>query len=507
MARIGFEGLRKFALFTAFSALALFAAPTETDSALAEGLPKADAASGPEFAGRKAGLIVLEGDVDQAMAAYAARAIGKALESSPDLLVFEINTYGGRLDAAFDISDTMLAVKIPTVALVDKKAISAGALISLSARKLYMRPSTTIGDCAPILQGNEGPVMLGEKIQSPLRARFRAFAEKHGYPSLLAQAMVSEELEVVELTRGDSSRLLLSTALEELPEKETEGWSRRTLVQKGELLTLTDKEAGRFGFSSGTVENVPKLMEALGVSSYESVELDWTEHLARFLATIAPLLMLIGFGALYMEFHTPGFGVFGIVGIAALLLVFFGQSVVGLADHLALGLLVLGGALVLLEIFVLPGTWIAGGIGVVLMAAAMALTVGEPTPSLPDEAAPAVDFARILRNISYVSLLAALALLFPLVFGRFIVKRIPDSVGIALGTTMEGANSPVVSGLPAPGEEGTVLSHLRPVGRVRFGDRAFEAISEADFVDPGRRVRVVSVSENKIIVVPVEEEQ
>ena len=61
--------------------------------------------------------------------------------------------------------------------------------------------------------------------------------------------------------------------------------------------------------------------------------------------------------------------------------------------------------------------------------------------------------------------------------------------------------------VPAPGEEGTVLSHLRPVGRVRFGDRAFEAISEADFVDPGRRVRVVSVSENKIIVVPVEEEQ
>ena len=127
----------------------------------------------PELKKKQAVWIKLEGDVEPAMYDFCARAIGEALDQKPDYIVFEINTFGGRLDAAFDLVDTIMAVKGPeTIALVKKKAISAGSLIALACQKLYMLEATTIGDCAPIVQGGDGtPQIVGEKIQSPLRAK------------------------------------------------------------------------------------------------------------------------------------------------------------------------------------------------------------------------------------------------------------------------------------------------------------------------------------------------
>ena len=155
------------AFLTAFSLADTTAvvAPVKKDSTKAE-------ISAPK---KQAVWIKLEGDVDPAMYEFCARAIGEAIEKKPDYIVFEINTFGGRLDAAFDLVDTIMAVKGPeTIALVKKKAISAGSLIALACKKLYMLEATTIGDCAPIVQGGDGtPQIVGEKIQSPLRAKFR----------------------------------------------------------------------------------------------------------------------------------------------------------------------------------------------------------------------------------------------------------------------------------------------------------------------------------------------
>ena len=151
---------------------------------------------------KRAVWIKLEGDVEPSMYDFCARAIADALKENPDYIVFEINTFGGRLDAAFDLVDTIMAVKGPeTIALVKKKAISAGSLIALACKKLYMLEATTIGDCAPIVQGGDGtPQIVGEKIQSPLRAKFRNLAQRNGYPELLSSSFVTPELEVLELT-------------------------------------------------------------------------------------------------------------------------------------------------------------------------------------------------------------------------------------------------------------------------------------------------------------------
>lgn len=463
---------------------------------------------------QRAVVISLEGDVDQGMAIFVERAIRKAIEiQKADLIIFDINTFGGLLESAFTISDTLLSTEgVRTVALVDKKAISAGALIALSTQELFMRPSTTIGDCAPVISGQEGPVMLGEKIQSPLRARFRTLAEKHGYPSLLSQAMVSEELEVIELTREEESRLVLAGEWKEMSPEEQALWSgKKTLVKAGELLTLTDREAERFKFSSGTVDNIPALMEKLGVTSWEKIEISWSEQVARFFGKIAPLLMLVGFGALYMEMQTPGFGIFGIIGISALLLVFGGQSVAGLADHAALAFLILGGALMLLEVFVFPGTWIAGTIGIVLLALAMMLSIGEATPVLPSTpetpaaVPPLFDMARALSNLSTVLFSALAALLFPLVLSKAIARWIPASAGLALAATMDKSKAPMEKHLFEVGAIGVAITLLRPTGKVQIDGLTFEAIAQNSYIESGTEIEVAEFVDGRLFVRPKEQ--
>ena len=471
-------------------------------------------------AGLKAAVITLEEMVDPGMAAYAGRAIRRAMEKNPDLIVFEVNTFGGRLDAAFDISDTILAATsrmssdgktpIRTIALVNKKAISAGALISLSAGELYMRPSTTIGDCAPVIESEEGPKVMGEKIQSPLRARFRTLAERNGYPSLLSQAMVSDNLEVVELSDGDSTRVMLASQVEELSADDQETWSnRKTLVRAGELLTLTNIEAEKFGFSRGTVTDLDQLMGKLGVVKWERIEISWAEQVARFLAAIAPLLMLVGFGALYLEMQTPGFGFFGVVGIACLAIVFGGQFVTGLADNAALGFLLLGITLLLVEMFIAPGLFVPGALGVASLLVAMGLSIGEASPRVPGEvASTSVDWARLVGNLGTLGWSAALALLFPLAMGKWIIPRLPARYGIALAADLGDSYAPALAeheGVPSAGARGTVATVLRPSGSVLIDHHRYEASALSGFIEKGHAIVVVRVEGQHLVVRPASE--
>ena len=223
--------------------------------------------------------IKLEGDVEPSMFDFCARAIGEALEKKPDYIVFEINTFGGRLDAAFDIVDTIMAVKgAETIALVKKKAISAGSLIALACKKLYMLEATTIGDCAPIVQGGDGtPQIVGEKIQSPLRAKFRNLAQKNGYPELLSSSFVTPELEILELTakldkgkktERDTVLIIEGEKYTVLDSAAKAFWGApKILVKEGELLTMTDKEAEELGFSKGTFKSREDLETKLDIDS------------------------------------------------------------------------------------------------------------------------------------------------------------------------------------------------------------------------------------------------
>ncbi|MCL2260952.1 MAG: ATP-dependent Clp protease proteolytic subunit [Fibromonadales bacterium] len=452
--------------------------------------------------GKIAAWITLDGDVDPGMNDYISRAIADAVSKKPDLIVFEVNSFGGRLDAAFNIVDTITALKIPTIALVQKKAISAGALIALSSDKLYMLPSTTIGDCAPIVQSSDGqPQIVGEKIQSPLRAKFRNLAERNGHPRLLSEAFVSPDLGVIELSSKDTVIYMNATEFNDMSDEEQKKWTRKTLVRVGELLTMTNEEAQRLKFSQGTPANIEEFKKELGITKTIKIQISWAEKLTRFIGAISGVLMVIGFGLLYMEFKTPGFGAFGIIGVTLIAIVFLGQYASSLHDKLPLVLLVMGVVFMLLEIFVLPGLFICGALGIICFIAALALSFD--ISSLPAFAPEARSLSNWQYGLMYIMLCAVLATSLPILVSRYLLPVLPAKYTPILKTDLSQAHSPVEAFVEQvkKGDTGIALTDLRPSGHAKFGDKMLDAQSRSDFIDAGSSVKVDLVEAGKIWVV------
>lgn len=447
-------------------------------------------------------IIPVSGDVDPAMAAFIGRAVTQQDSTKKTIYLFEMDTFGGRVDAALQIVDTIANSRNTTIAYVKTKAISAGALIALSCQKLYMRPNTTIGDCAPIAYSNEGPQMLGEKFQSPLRAKFRALAKKNNYPVLLAESMVSADMSVIKIELPDTTFFVDSLGYEELPVSIKKNIvAKTTVVQSGELLTMDNQEAKNLAFSTQTVGSIEEVLQDLGIENYriERVEETWSEIFVGFIGVIAPILMMVGFAALYIEIKTPGFGIPGIVGILCLGLVFAGQYLVGLANYTELLLLVIGILLLGLELFVIPGFGVAGIAGIVFLAVGMILSLQGfviPQPQLPWQN----DILQ--RNVTYVSLslIGSLFLLF--IFFKYIFPKISKVVtGPYLSATLQ--ESHILDDFSKnlkPGDKGIVVKTLRPSGMVEIGEKIYDVTTDGEFIEKGSTVVVTEVCGNRIRV-------
>ena len=489
---------------------------TATDSSAAT----AESTSIQELKKKHAVWIKLEGDVEPSMYDFCARAISDALQENPDYIVFEINTFGGRLDAAFDLVDTIMAVKGPeTIALVRKKAISAGSLIALACKKLYMLEATTIGDCAPIVQGGDGtPQIVGEKIQSPLRAKFRNLAQRNGYPELLSSAFVTPELEVLELTatldkgkatERDTTLIIESKKFAVMDSTEKKFWgSPKILVKEGELLTMTDKEAQELGFSKGTFKDRSEFESALAIETANEVETTLGEKIAAFIAAISGILLILGFGALYIEFKTPGFGLFGIIGIILIGIVFLGQFAPQLDGYMPVILLVAGVILFLVEIFIMPGTFLFGIGGIICMIIALALSFSpaEMPEFVPDTVESTFDTTPWLFGLLYMLCCAAVALVFPIAASKYLIPLLPEGWTPMLKTDLETAASPTESVQElSVGDVGTAKTFLRPVGQASFtmsdgSTRLFDVQTHGEIIEANTRVKVESIQEGHIWV-------
>lgn len=471
-------------------------------------------------ASKKAVWIKLEGDVEPTMYDFCARAIGEALDKKPDYIIFEINTFGGRLDAAFDLVDTIMAVKGPTtIALVKKKAISAGSLIALACNKLYMLEATTIGDCAPILQNSDGsPQIIGEKIQSPLRAKFRNLAQMNGYPELLSSSFVTPELEVLELkakldagknTERDTTLIIEGEKYAVMDSVTKKFWGApKILVKKGELLTMTDKEAFELGFSQGTFKDREDFETALSIEAKSEVETTVGEDIASAISAIAGILLILGFGALYIEFKTPGFGIFGIIGIILIGVVFLGQFAPQLDGVFPVILLIAGVILFLVEIFVMPGTFLFGIGGIICMI--MALVMSYDPANIPEYVPEAVeetfDATPWLFGLLFILGNAAIALIIPIAASKYLIPLLPEGWTPMLKTDLENAASPTEAIQEIKvGDVGISKTFLRPVGQAQFtmedgSTRLFDVHTHGEIIEAGQNVKVESIQEGHIFV-------
>ena len=447
-------------------------------------------------------LIPLHGEVDFALASFAKRSAQRVKDAGVETIIFDIDTFGGRVDSALDISKTITDLdSIKTIAYVSVKAISAGALIALSADEIVMKEATTIGDCAPITVTNKGPSMLGEKFQSPLRAEFRKLAERNGYPVVLAESMVSQDIVVVKLIYKDGHFVYKSKReYEEMLDSEKKDiYKSVTIVDEGELLTIHSKEALDFGFSSLIVKNKDELFEFFEIDKNNvlNIEFMWSEQFVRLIHKIAPFLLFIGLMSLFTEFKVPGFGLPGIVAIICFGLVFGSNYVVGLASYTDIIIFLLGVIFLLLEIFVIPGFGITGITGIILIFVSFYLASQSfVIPKFPWEFSLARDW-----GIQF-SLVIIMFFICSMLLAKYLPK---SSIGkkVFLQTQLSGQTGFVDSDKDYSsllGAAGTALSILRPSGKAKFADEILDVISDEGFIDQGKSIKVIEVKGKKIFV-------
>jgi membrane-bound serine protease (ClpP class) len=410
----------------------------------------------------------VEGVIDLGLAPFLGRVLAEAGAGDASAVILEINTFGGRLDAAVLIRDALLEARLPTVAFVNHRAISAGALIALATEKIAMAGGSTIGAATPVAVGAPGAEAppVAEKTVSYVRKEFRATAESRGRPPLIAEAMVDADVEVPEL------------------------------VEKGKLLTLTTEEALAHGVADFQVDSLGDLLARLELSGAEvrRPSPTWAENLVRFLThpTVSSLLMSLGILGILLEIRTPGFGIPGIVGIASLALFFWGHWLVQLAGWEELLLAAVGIVLLAVEVFLLPGFGIAGMLGIVALVGGLGLTlVGAGATWGAVVAASGRVALSLLLAIG-----ASLALLrvFPkLPIGRRLVLDTELPVKAGFGSAPEADRRWL-------GRRGVSLSPLRPAGIAEIEGERVDVVSQGDLIEAGQPIEVVRVEGNRVVV-------
>lgn len=453
---------------------------------------------------KKLYVIEVSGTVDPGLAAYLKRSIETISHEPESVLLLELNTYGGRVDSAIQIADALLTLpKGKTIAYVSEKAISAGALIALACSQIVMKYHTTIGDCAPIMYSNEGPKMMGEKFQSPLRAKFRSLAKRNGYPERLSEAMITAELEVYLIEMDGKKIYIDAQEYEDLTANEKQKITlKKTIVKKDELLTMDNIEAHEYGFSKMSVSGFDEMIDKMGFKEYEIIRLQesWSETFVRLIETISPFLLMIGLTALYLEMKSPGFGILGIVGIVCIALVFFNQYLVGLANYTELLILTVGILLLGIEFFVIPGFGITGIMGIVCIAIALIFAFQDfviPNPSLPWEK------ELLLRNIVWVFGSFVGAFICALIIFRFIFPRL--SIAMREGPFLTGnlqiarADSSEIQKIGV-GSTGVAITFLRPSGKMKIDQEIIDVVAEGEFIEKGAPITVMDIRGNRVIV-------
>jgi membrane-bound serine protease (ClpP class) len=410
----------------------------------------------------------IEGIIDLGLAPFVERVLNEAADAGAAAVVLDINTFGGRVDAAVAIRDALLNARVKTVAFVNKRAISAGALISLAAEKIVMADGGTIGAATPVQMGQPGsaPQPVEEKTISYVRKEFRATAEARKRPPLVAEAMVDADVEIP------------------------------GLIQKGKLLTLTTDEALKHKIADFRANTLDKVLEELGLAGAEvrRASPTWAENLVRLLThpVVSSLLITVGILGIILEIRTPGFGIPGMVGVGSLALFFWGHWLVQLAGWEELLLFGSGLVLLVLEIFVIPGFGIAGILGITAILAGLSLSL----------VGGGATWEFILRATSRVvfSLLFALAASFILL--RFL-PRLPFGRRLILQTGLsagEGYASAPASDESWLGKSGTALTPLRPAGIADINGQRVDVVSDGEYIDSGLPITVTRVDGNRIVV-------
>ncbi len=428
------------------------------------------------------------------------RGMKEAAAQGIDLVVLDMDTPGGRLNVTLDIMEMMARFEGDTATFVNPDAISAGAFIAASTKNIYFSPRGVMGAAAPVTAtGDDIPTAMKQKLLSFLTARIRSFTEEVPYRTEVLTAMVDADFELI--------------------------IDDEVISPEGSLLSLTASEAVReFGdpphplLAQGIYPDIQSLLDArFGVGNYEIKEfhVTWSEHVTQYLSAIAPILIALGLIMLYMEAQSPGFGVFGMIGVAALGLVFLGNYAAGLAGYEPVLFFLLGLILIAVEVFFFPGTFVFAISGVLLVIGSLIYGMADIWPDEGFSFSPDVLVGPALNVFAGIILAVVLGILFARFMPRaWFLDRLILSSAVTGSSQSGGAFFPmgepavddasrspsVPAGKPEVGARGRATSDLYPGGEVEIDGKRYQARAEIGMVKSGRDVEVTGYGDFLLIV-------
>ena len=429
-------------------------------------------------------VVPVRGEVSPSLLMFLRRAEKAAENNGAAAIIFEMNTYGGRLDTAEEITSVLNHATIPTYTFINSNAGSAGSFIALATQHIYMTPVSAIGAAAPVLPtGEDLPATEREKTISYWSALIRSTAIRNKHNPDIGEAFMNKDKEV---KVGD-----------------------RVIHPKGTLLTLNAQEAaerinGKPVLADGVAESIVDLTQKAGLKgNIVSLDPSGFEQLAFWITALAPLLLLGGIIGAYLEFKIPGATLPGIISAICFALFFLGHYLAGLAGWEVVALFVLGIVLVLIEIlFFAHSTIVFGVVGVFLILASLLWAMMDRYPGQ--------TFFPSGRMLVIPLLNLFIAIAASVVAITFLARFLPrTSLYRRFALMTSNPPGPSLAGMPrefatplalTPGMQGTALTILRPSGKARFADHVVDVVTEGEFISPQTPITVIQTDGMRVVV-------
>src|SRR5436190_4277821 len=429
-------------------------------------------------------VVPLGGEVAPSLLAFLRRAIKTAESNEASAIIFDMDTYGGRLDTATDIVNALNQTQIPTYPFINTNAGSAGSLIAIATQRIYMAPVSAIGAAAPILpSGEDLPATAKEKAISYWSALIRGSATKNGHNPDVAEAFMNNNKEIK--------------------------IGNRVVHQKGAVLTLNAQEAterinGRPLLAEGVADSVNDLIKKAGLKGNKvTIEATGFEQIAFWITALAPLLLLGGILGAYLEFKIPGATWPGMISAICFALFFLGHYLAGLAGWEVVALFVLGVVLVLIEVlFFAHSTIVFGVLGAFLIIGSLLWTMIDRYPQQPFfPTGRQLAIPLLNMFIALVGSVIAIALLARYLPNTSFYRRFALMDSNPPGPSLAGAPRQFATALAlVPGMQGTAITVLRPSGKARFSDHVVDVVTEGEFITPRTPVTVIQTDGMRVVV-------
>lgn len=481
------------------------------------------------------GLIVIDDKttgINQVTWMHVKAALDEYKKTKPAFIILELNTPGGEVYPAQQISDALKDLdtqyNIPVVAYINNWAISAGAMLAYSCRYIAIVKDASMGAAEPIYKVEGKTQEASEKVNSAMRADFANRAAFFGRNPLIAEAMVDKDILLV-LRDGKITKLDSEAQI-----KITEPNPDEIISPKGKLLTLNAEEMMRLGVADILLlpEKLPLItpeerekgiwpaekellfqypfFKQIPDATIHAFTPDWKNRFFAILANpIVSSILLLGLmlGG-YIEMSTPGFGFAGSIAFASLFLILLSSFAQQAVNWLEIILFISGLLIILVDLFVLPTFGFLGFFGALLLLGGLFALM------LPGIESVNFDFETntwnaagefVLDRLVWLSGAFVVGVLSIAALAKYIAPRSKTINRFVLKGHEQMASSGYHAGenakkMPKAGEIGIVSAPLRPSGKVLIDGMMYDAVTSGDYIESGAAISVVYLDGSALVV-------